>query len=242
MKIETFPALCLFSLFAAVASAPAPAAKVAITAEPAHHPALENAHVRVFRVEVPPEGATLPHEHAHDYFLVSLGSAEFENAVAGKEPARVKLGDGDVRFAPGGFSHVARNRAPAPLRNLTIELLQGETGATQPASPTAEELKPQPLERGTMTLLMVKDGVRVSELRLQPGGSIPKHRHAGPHLVVALTDLALRSEIEGREPSTREIPAGGVAWVPGGIEHTVTNAASAEARFVAFEFPEAPAP
>jgi quercetin dioxygenase-like cupin family protein len=229
-------------LFATVASAQTPAPEVAITAEPAHHRVLENAHVRVFRLEAPPEGGTLLHEHGHDYFLVSLGPGDFENAVVGKEPVRVKLADGDVRFAPGGFSHVARNLGAAPLRNLTIELLQGETGAAQPVTPTPEELKPRELVRGTMTLLMVKDGVRVSEIRLQAGGSIPKHRHAGPHMMVAVTDLALRSEVEGSEPSTREVKAGEVAWIPGGIEHTVTNAASGDVRFVAFEIPETQAP
>jgi quercetin dioxygenase-like cupin family protein len=232
MRLKT---ALLASLLAAVASAQPPA-EVAITAEPAHHPAFENAHVRVFRLDVPPGGATLLHKHIHDYFLISLGLGEFENAVVGKDAIRVKLADGDVRFAPGGFTHVAKNLATSPLRNLTIELLQGETGAAQPVAPTPEELKPRELPGGTVTLLMVKDGVRVSDVRLQAGGTLPKHHHAGPHLVVAVTDLALRSEVEGKAPSTREMKAGEVAWIPGGITHSVTNTASGAARLITLDF------
>jgi len=227
----------LAALVSAVVLAQPPASEVAITAEPSHHLALENAQVRVFQVEVAPHAETLMHRHGHDYFFVTLGAAEIENDVEGKPPVRLQLRDGETRFTPGGFAHLAKNLAEIPFRNVTIELLQGETGASQPAPPAAEELKPRELTGGTATLLLVKDGVRVAETRLQAGGTIPKHHHAGPHLVVAVTDLALRSDAEGAGASTRELKAGEIAWIPGDITHTVTNVAPTEIRLITFEFP-----
>jgi hypothetical protein len=56
---------------------------------------------------------------------------------------------------------------------------------------------------GTQEILFVKDGVRVSEGELQPGAMMPSHHHNGPHLLVAITDLEVRSDVEkmGRCPA-----------------------------------------
>src|ERR1700720_2032082 len=83
--------------------------EVEITSEPSHHLALENEHVRVFTVEVAPHALTLMHRHRHDYAFITLGEAHISNEVEGKPPVDVKLADGDTRFVPGNFAHVARN-------------------------------------------------------------------------------------------------------------------------------------
>lgn len=228
-------------VLATAARAQAPSSEVAITAEPSHHLTLENPSVRVFKVEVAPHAATLMHRHGPDYFFVAVGAAELENDVAGKPPVRLTLQDGEVRFTPGGFAHIAKNLAAAPFRNVTIELLRPAPEASTSGPAATEAPSTRQLSDGTVTLLFVKDGVRVSDVRLKAGGAIPKHHHDGPHLVVAVTDLSLRSEVEGQTPATRQIKAGDVAWIPGGITHTVANTAQAEARMITFEFPtEAP--
>src|SRR5258708_34584640 len=98
--------------------------EVEITAEPSHHLVLENETVRVFKVEVVAQSATLMHRHRHDYFSVSLGDAHISNEVEGKPPVDVKLNDGETRFAAGKFAHVARDLSCNPFRTLTIEILQ----------------------------------------------------------------------------------------------------------------------
>jgi quercetin dioxygenase-like cupin family protein len=223
----------LAALLPAVVLAQPPASEVAIDAEPHHHLVLENAQVRVFQVEIAPHTATLMHRHGRDYVLVNLGTAEFENDVAGKPPVSVKLQDGETRFSAGGFAHIVKNLAETPFRNLTIELLQ-----PAPTTPGSGDEKPRELPGGTITPLFVKDGVRVSDIRLKAGGTIPKHHHDGPHLVVAVTDLSLRNEVEGQAATTRTLKAGEVAWIPGGITHTVTNVAPGEARLITLEMPE----
>ncbi|HEX4499060.1 MAG TPA: hypothetical protein VIE43_25510 [Thermoanaerobaculia bacterium] len=229
----------LAALLPTLALAQPPASEVAITAEAHHHLVLENSQVRVFLVEVPPHAETLMHRHDLDYVFVTLRSAEIENDVAGKPPVTLKLQDGETRFAAGGFSHLIKNLADAPFRNVTIELLHGTAGAAAPAPAPAAAGgdKPRELAGWTVTPLFVKDGVKVSDVRLKGGSGLPKHHHDGPHLVVAVTDLLLFSEVEGQAATTLMLKPGEVAWVPGGITHTVTNPQQREVRLITLEFP-----
>jgi quercetin dioxygenase-like cupin family protein len=222
----------LAALLPTLALAQPPASEVAITAEPHHHLVLENAWVRAFQVEVAPHTETLMHRHDRDYIFVTLGATEIENDVAGKPPVSLKLQDGETRFTPGSFAHIAKNLADTPFRNVTIELLQ-----PRPATAGEGDQKPREFPGGTLTPVFVKDGVRVSDVRLKAGGSVPKHHHDGPHLVVAVTDLSLRSEGGGRTATTLMLKSGDVAWVAGGVTHTVTNVGSKEARLITLEFP-----
>ncbi|SRR5712692_1431327 len=226
-------------LFAAITLAAQTTSEVEITSEPHHHPALENAYVRVFKVEVAPHEATLMHRHRHDYVFVTLGASEVSNEVEGKAPVALKLQDGETRFTPGNFAHIARNLADTPFRNVTIELLRGEENDKARQSPPPkwdEERALHVLEGGTQDIMFVKDGVRVSEVDLQPGGTLPRHHHSGPHLLVAVSDLDTRSDVEGMDPMPGHFKAGDVKWLPGGYTHTLTNVGKREAKFITLEF------
>jgi hypothetical protein len=108
-------------------NAQAPTA-VAVKDEPHHHLVLENSYVRVFRVSIPANDATLLHQHDLPYAFVALGPADFTNAVAGKPEVEAKLADGQLGYSRGGFAHIARTDHGIPFNNVTIELLhpQGE--------------------------------------------------------------------------------------------------------------------
>jgi quercetin dioxygenase-like cupin family protein len=207
--------------------------EVEITSEPSHHLAFENSYVRVFAVEAAPHAATLMHRHRHDYIFVTLGTAEVSNEVQGKAPVTLKLQDGETRFVPGNFAHVARNLADTPFRNVTIELLRGH-GADSAQQEDDRSL--QVLHGGTQEVLFVKDGVRASEVELQTAGVVPKHHHPGPRLVVAVTDLTFRNDQVGKPPSNIEMKSGEVKWLEGGMTHTMTNVGPKEAKFVMLEF------
>jgi quercetin dioxygenase-like cupin family protein len=214
-----------------------PATEVEITAEPSHRVVLENETIRAFKVEVAPQTATLVHRHRHDYFSVSLGAAHISNEVVGKPAVEVNLGDGDTRFVAGNFAHVARNLSDKPFRNVTIELLQDEDEKSRKAtSRWPEETGEKTFPGGHSKILFVKDGVRVSEVNLEPAAVVPSHHHDGPHLLVAVSDLDLRSDVEGSGPVPRKFKAGDIKWVPGGYTHTVTNVGKSPARFVTLEF------
>lgn len=227
----------IFSVLAAtMLAAQAAAPDVEITAEPHHHLAFENQFVRVFNLEVPPHGDTLMHWHRHDYIWVTLGASAVVNAVEGKPPVTVKLQDGETGFSAAPFAHVARNLSGEPFRNVTIEIVQNDKLRGTPAH-WDEERGLDILTGGTKQILFVKDGVRVSEFELQPGGVVPLHHHAGPHLVIAATDLDLRSDVQGKGPMAAQLKMGESKWMTGGYSHTLTNVGKQTAKFVTVEFP-----
>lgn len=205
-------------------------AEVEITNEPHHHLALENAYVRVFKVEVPPRSATLMHWHRHDYMFVTLGDTVVENDVKDKPPVTLKLQDGETHFSPASFAHVAKNNSDKPFRNVTIELLKNDDTKWDPDRGLSV------LHGGTLDILFVKDGARVSDLELQPGGMVPEHKHIGPHLVVAVTDLDLESKQTGKPATRTQLKSGDIKWVEGGYTHTLTNVGKQPAKLITVEF------
>lgn len=217
-------------------SQPKAPSEVEITAEPSHHLVLQNRYVRVFDVEVAPRGATLMHRHRHDYIFVSLGPAEIANEVQGQPAVNLKLADGETRFAAGNFAHLVRNLSNAPFRTVAIELLQDEKTGSIPPSASDDSRSLHVLRGGTEEVLFIKDGVKVSEVELQIAGVEPKHRHATAELMVALTDLVLRSDVVGKGASNLEMKAGEVKWMEGGFTHTVTNVGQGPAKYVTLEF------
>src|ERR1700757_3003324 len=220
-------------LLAAVVLSAQASPEVEITSEGNHHLVLENELVRVYQVEVAPQQATLMHWHRHDYVWVTLGDSDVSNEVKGKAPVELKLKDGQTGFSP---ATIARNLGSRPFRNVTIELMQDEKFRTAPAK-WDEERGLHVLNGGTQEILFVKDNARVSEFELEPGGVIPSHRHNGPHLVVAITDVDVRSDVEGKRATSVRVKSGDVTWAPGGYTHIVTNVGKQTAKFVAVEFP-----
>jgi quercetin dioxygenase-like cupin family protein len=231
-RMKRYALLLAATLLAAQAAAP----EVEITAEPHHHLTLENKSVRVFNVEVAPHSETLMHWHRHDYIYVTLGDTEVVNAVKDKAPVTVKLQDGETRFSAATFAHVARNSTDQPFRNVTIEILEDDSLRNSSAH-WDEDRGLHVLSGGTQQILFVKDGIRVSEFELQPGGVVPMHHHTGPHLLVAVSDLDIRSDVEGQGPMPGHFKSGDSKWLPGGYSHTITNTGSKPAKFVTLEFP-----
>ncbi len=211
---------------------------VKITAEPFHHLAFENQYVRVFRVEVAPKKATLLHRHRNDYIFVSLGASQVRNQVEGKPAVTLKLTDGETSMVEGGFAHLAVNLASSPFRNLTVEILPAgwrRAFARRKQKPAWERGR-EVLDQGTVHTLFVKDGLRATDVELSPGGALPLHTHTGPHLVVAITDLEVRSDAQGKPAAEIRKKAGDFDWAPAGVTHTLTNVGKSGARFVSIEF------
>lgn len=223
-------------LIAAVLAAQASIPEVEITAEPHHHLTFENKYVRVFNVDVPPHTDTLMHWHRHDYVYVTLGPTEVVNAVKDKPPVTIKLEDGQTNFTPGAFAHVARNLSDQHFRNVTVEIV-GDEALRKSAAKWDEDRALDILPGGTKQILFVKDGIRVSEFELQPGGVVPLHHHTSPHLLVAVSDLDIRSDVEGQSAMPGHFKSGDSKWLPGNYSHTVTNIGAKPAKFVTLEFP-----
>jgi quercetin dioxygenase-like cupin family protein len=235
-------------LLAATLLAAQAANEVEITAEPHHHLVLENEYVRVFRVEAPPHSDTLMHWHRHDYVYVTLGTAEIVNAFKGKPPVTIKLQDGETHFLAAPFAHIARNLSDRSFRNVTIELLypvrvsancRTRSCVVRPAH-WDETRGVDILPGGTKEILFANEGVRISEVELQPGGVVPMHHHSGPYLLVAVSDLDLRNEVQHHDATLEHFTSGEskwLPWLPGGYSHALTNVSKQPAKFVTLEFP-----
>jgi quercetin dioxygenase-like cupin family protein len=221
-------------LFAAVTLATAQPGKVLEITEESHHRlVLQNQRVRVFQVEVAPHQSIPLHHHRYDYAYVVIGRSEISNEVQGKAPADIKLQDGETRFSPGNFLHTVRDVGDTPFRNVTVEFLPAKQSHAS-SSPWADSRGLQILEGGTQDILFVKDGVRVSDVQLNRGASLPKDRAAAALLIVAVNDVALSLHGAGQHGRTQKMKAGGVQWVQGSVP--VVNAATEAARFITFEF------
>jgi len=48
-------------------------------------------------------------------------------------------------------------------------------------------------------------------------------RHTGSHLLIAVSDLDLRSDLEGQAPESQHFKSGDSKWILGGFTHTLTN-------------------
>jgi hypothetical protein len=227
----------LFLFWSALLTAQA-AQEVEIINEPRHQLVLANDQVRVFNVDVPPHSETLMHWHRHDYIYVTLGLSEVVNAVKGKDPVAVRLQDGQTGFLSGAFAHVAGNLSGQPFRTVITELLQDDKlrhspEHWDPAHPE-EDRGLDILNGGTKEILFVKDGVRVSEFELQPGAAL--HYHVGPHLVVALTDYKLRSDVRRKASRIITMKRGESRWATRGYADILTNTGDHPAKFITLEF------
>jgi quercetin dioxygenase-like cupin family protein len=249
MRTRVFPQIIALFFLALLASAQQHATSatnaVAITDEPSHHLIIQNQYVRAFKVEVAPHSATRLHQHDHDYLFVTLGDSKVSNQVAGKPAVTLELKDGETHFVRGGFAHVAENLSAQPFRNITIELLQPVPGEVttcdishQPCGMvTGETCAVGGLVQCATTQTMLRSAQFQVKMTTIPSGlSTARHTHAGPHLAVALTDLDLRNDVEGKPSVQIHQKAGDVVWVTGGFTHTLTNLGAHAARLVAIEF------
>ncbi|MBZ5532131.1 MAG: hypothetical protein LAO20_11930 [Acidobacteriia bacterium] len=216
-----------------------PPVEVEITSEPSHHQVLQNEYVRVFDVTVSPKATTLVHIHHSDYLFVTLGDADLINARTGASPAPLKLKDGETRFTPGNFSHAAINLSERPFHNLTIELLKPSTGVKNCTEACAMPVAWCAAAPGkvcpTIERRISSDQWTVMFVTMPPAAAFDKHTHTKPHLVIAVSDLDLTQQV-GEETRHTKVPAGGYAWVPAGLTHTLVNSSTTTARYVAIDF------
>jgi quercetin dioxygenase-like cupin family protein len=210
--------------------------EVEITAEPSHHQILENTYVRVFKVEIAPHAATLMHRHHHDYFFVALAPATLSNEVADKLATTIKIQQGEVRFAEGNFAHIARNLTDQPFPHVTVEFLKDAEAHKTPPPKWDEERALHVHHNGTQEVLFVKDGVRVSDFELQPGGMVHNQHHPGPRLIIAVSDIDIKSSGASKGNMPIQLKSGEVMWLKGGTTDMLMNAGKNSARWITLEF------
>jgi hypothetical protein len=234
---------------------------VRVTAELHHHLALENSYVRLFQVVVPPNDATLLHQHDNDYVYVMIGAAQIDNLLPGKPPVTLNLADGQVNFTRGGFAHIARNDASTPFVNVTIELLHpqgsvwnlcaGAVLANAPVKPDATCWGSEHPPAIGATAEFETEKTRVSSvyisarntLKLDGSGSAPSKAlgfnpdPAREHLFIFLDPVSV---VSPRSEKSESLRPGDFIWVGrGDPSPTIQSGSSNQVRFVMLEFARA---
>ncbi len=221
--------------------AQAPAA-VPAAGEAHHKLVIENSDMRALRVSIPVNDATLLHQHDMAYVYVSLGAADFENDVAGKPAARVKLADGQLGYSRGGFAHIVKADAGIPFNNVTVELLhpQGE--------PRNLCEKVVPGELGVCDLsgdqagaqiatrpVMETDKIRVDQVTVRRDGDIMDKPHTQAGLLIAVSGAPIKiARIPG--VMTQTLHSGEMVWLPLNAQPKFTVEEGPEARLILISF------
>jgi hypothetical protein len=223
---------------AAPAAAPAAGQTAVLTKdEPHHHLVLENAYVRVLHVEVPGHEATLLHTHELPYVSVTLGAADFVNAVTGKPEAHATLKDAQVGYSKGGFSHLVRTDAGAPFQNFTVELLKPQGAARNLCVKVVADAPVQdcPAAGADANVPVFEtDEMRVELGSLGAGGKRAEVASESPRLYLVLEQSELTITIPGLGDKT--LHTGEVFWLPAGAAPALGNPGTGVARFLELTF------
>jgi hypothetical protein len=184
--------------------------------EPHHHLVYEDSTIRVLRVRVPARDTTLLHEHDPDYFWVALGASTLVNVRPGVPDATVTSPDLAVHYSFGNFAHIARNPGAAPFDNITVELLESQTGVRNLCEAAVAD---KPLDcresstgrkgrfsGGTEHPALATDQITVSLLAIEPGATLRPAAGSKTTWVIALDSADARQKL---------VVGGGPKWVGG---------------------------
>jgi quercetin dioxygenase-like cupin family protein len=212
--------------------------------EPHHHLRIDNEFVRAYYVEVPPHDETQLHQHDHDYIYVSLGPADVVNAVLNKPDVHLALKDGETRFTPGEFAHVARNLSDAPFRNITIELLKASGDPRNlwaqivPNRASVGCDKTTASARGghgfSVEPQMETDAMRLVLVRLDPETEGAGVSLEADSLLVPLDGSDVHLQVKGEPP--KMLRGGEVAWIGKNMNGGVWNPGKNPASYLQLTF------
>jgi hypothetical protein len=210
---------------------PAAPTAVPLASEPHHQLVLENSYVRVYRVSIPAHSATLLHQHDLPYVSVSLGPADFVNAVTGRPEVHVVLADGQVGYSRGSLAHIARTDSGVVFNNVTIELLkpQGEPqnlcakivpgGAL--LAPSCPDASPDQKKEPSSVPQFKTDEITAQLDSYGPGAQPVEIAARVPTLLV----IATGSEIQrsGAAIQKESVSAGSAIWLPAASRTIFSN-------------------
>ena len=228
------------------AQRPAVRDAVELEQESHHHLLFKNDKVRVWSLELPGRESTAPHIHRYDYVGVNLDEADvsqqprYGNGPEGPETSH-PFAAGELWYVHGGYAHTLRNnRGLDRVHQIYVEILHpAVTGnalkdyiddyyESQRVNPPAVSDTDYVQEAYFFRTFLTRQ-------QILPGSKTARRQWDYDHVVIALTDLKLRNEIEGQPPQTVEMKQGEVRWVEGGYAHRLTNEGKSPARLATVE-------
>jgi hypothetical protein len=208
---------------------------------PHYRSLLSNNQVRVFAVDLRATERTMA-RHDHNFLVVTLQDSEVVMWPEGaSDITNFRFNQGDFRFSFGGRAIGIRNDRTSEYRNVTVEFLNPKVTSYgyQPSVGTwefgASGINPpiDPHARFKNALLL--GTASVSDIQLLSRDPLPAPEFTGPELLIAVTDIDLKSgEYERMRKSS-----GDVVWIPAGRKSTPMNVSSDPVRLVLVEFKKA---
>jgi quercetin dioxygenase-like cupin family protein len=219
-----------FSIWCCSAALQSTDQPVDIDKEPHHTLVLEKTPIRVFRLLLQPNEATLLHKHLHPYAFVSLKDTTISNEVPERPPVLRDLAAGELHTSKGGFVLAERNASNAGAELLIIE----RTADPGPAfdSPMVNFQ----YHDAAIAELFEGSSMRAYGIRMAPGGRTEPHEQRFDRLLIAVTDLHLTDQLDEQKQSPFNLKTGDVQWIPKEVDRAVLNAGNAPCSFLTIEF------
>jgi hypothetical protein len=227
-------------LVAAVASAWAQTAPDMASA-PHYRLLFSNNQVRVFGVTLRTLERTMA-RHDHNFLVITLQDTEVVMWPEGtSDITNFRFNQGDVRFSFGGRALGIRNDRTSDYRNITVEFLnakvtsfgyQANLGTWEfGASGIGPPVDPRARFKNTLHL----GAALVSDIQLLPRDVLAGPELSGPELLIAVTDIDLKT---GESERIRK-SSGNVLWIPAGRKSTPMNVSTDPVRLDVVEFRKA---
>jgi len=214
--------------------------------EPHYRLIFENTYVRVFRANLLGHAATLTHRHDLPYVYVTIGPADFIDAVTDKPEVHMVMTDGQVGYSKGGFAHVIRSEAGSPLDLVIIELLKPQ-GDPQNACEENQIVPGPPAYHCSKTLadrtkgsatmpLFDTDQTHVSFDRYASGLTQVGPTYSLGTLMVVLSGSGIQRVEKGKLEET--LSAGSTAWLLAESPYTFINQSGKPWSYLSLSFEE----
>lgn len=211
---------------------------ISIDDEPHYSRIFSNEFCKVYAISLERLGETKPVAHERNWVWMSLAGRVTE-ALGGTTFQSVGEPVGHVEgylihFRYPVSSHTLRNDHINPYEGVVIELMKADESRYRQGDPSlnagASFVSPGDTEKSYLTWL-VKTNVEIDNLQLLGGAALEVHAQSDAHLLVAMTDVDLRREVEEGKPMEIQLSRGEVKWIAGAGTATYTNAGNDVARF-----------
>ncbi len=201
-------------------------AQVPVSKEPRHHNILENGHIRLLDVHIPPGDTTQIHIHATpSIFVILTNKVKVGSQVISEEKrARLNPADDENIWFEGFYKqpriHRVWNSDTSEYHVMDIELTNTNFIAID-----------SPIRQKAFTLLFDEKPVRAYRLRMANVANIPIPVRKADILVIRLTDSKNNIYINGKSL----LKMGDYIYIPSGKSFEIINGENGKDEFGFFE-------
>ena len=189
---------------------------VEVRDEPFHRHQFQDDRIRLYDVLIPAGKSALYHRHSEDTAYVVVQPSRFRNQTAGAPAIEVDLPPPGTAFfdtqSKTPVIHQVSNIGSVDGRLIGVELYQVD-----------KTIAREPLSAPGLTLGQTAPQIRIYNVILEPGQTTGPLNTRFPHLLIAITDGALK--------------AGDFIWSKEAKELTLTNDGAATFKAVLYELP-----